>query len=323
MIRIRTLIFCLSATEALGFSGELFQNLPPLHEIQNAARTLPQVAPQASWMEHASSVITSSNDIGADIADFIGPKYASYCESLKTNPLETKVATGVVLAIVGDAIAQAREPEPYDKKRATAFVAFDGTYRAVQQWTYPPLMKACQGQYLTALAATVGIDTSSFSDQIVSLTAAFEQTLVSQLGIIPLFYYPVFYAVTGTVQGLTLEQTIQRAKDTFIPLMKRNLMFWIPVQFGVFGFVEESLQIPLLIVCGLVWTVILSISAGAVKAASTVEDPLLEEEIVLAMDSSNSKSATGFFNNPVNAKLDDSTIGTSKIVNGTLAEVSI
>lgn len=44
--------------------------------------------------------------------------------------------------------------------------------------------------------------------------------------------------------------------------MKRNLLFWIPTQFAVFGFVEENLQIPILIVCGLVWTIILSISAG-------------------------------------------------------------
>jgi hypothetical protein len=68
------------------------------------------------------------------------------------------------------------------------------------------------------------------------------------------------------VQGLTSEQTIARAKETFIPLMKRNLLFWIPVQFGTFGYVEENLQIPVLIVCGLVWTVILSLSAGSVTA---------------------------------------------------------
>jgi Mpv17 / PMP22 family len=77
-------------------------------------------------------------------------------------------------------------------------------------------------------------------------------------------YYPVFYAITGVVQGLTGEETLARAKDTFVPLMKRNLLFWIPVQFGTFSYVEENLQIPVLIVCGLVWTVILSVSAGRV-----------------------------------------------------------
>jgi hypothetical protein len=75
-------------------------------------------------------------------------------------------------------------------------------------------------------------------------------------------YYPVFYATTGLVQGLTVEETIDRARETFIPLMKRNLLFWIPTQFAVFGFVEENLQIPVLILCGLIWTIILSLSAG-------------------------------------------------------------
>ena len=57
-----------------------------------------------------------------------------------------------------------------------------------------------------------------------------------------MLYYPIFYSVTGFVQDLTVEQTIDRAKETFVPLMKRNLLFWIPVQFGAFYFVEENLR---------------------------------------------------------------------------------
>jgi protein Mpv17 len=185
-----------------------------------------------------------------------------YSHALKTEPMQTKVITGIFLAIGGDAIAQAREPHLYDAKRAYSFAAFDGCYRAIQQITYPPLMEYCQGQFLLGLMGTLGMTTS---ENTVPLLAAFEQTLVSQLVIIPTLYYPFFYAITGTVQGLTIKQTIVRAQETFIPLMKRNLLFWIPVQFAVFGFVEESLQIPILIVCGLVWTVILSVVAGSVK----------------------------------------------------------
>ena len=97
--------------------------------------------------------------------------------------------------------------------------------------------------------------------------------LLPFLGIffLAVIYYPVFYATTGLVQGLTVEETLTRAKETFIPLMKRNLMFWIPTQFAVFGFVEENLQIPLLIVCGLIWTIILSLSAGN----ATEEEPAM------------------------------------------------
>jgi hypothetical protein len=46
--------------------------------------------------------------------------------------------------------------------------------------------------------------------------------------------------------------------------MTRNWLFWIPVQFAVFGFVpQEDAQISILIACGLVWTVILSALAGS------------------------------------------------------------
>ena len=61
----------------------------------------------------------------------------------------------------------------------------------------------------------------------------------------------MFYTVAALVQGLDQEQAVQSAKDTFIPLMKRNLFFWIPVQFVQFGFIDESLQIPFLSVAGL------------------------------------------------------------------------
>ena len=59
-----------------------------------------------------------------------------------------------------------------------------------------------------------------------------EQTLASQLGIVPFMYYPVFYVLTAFVQGLDAEGAINRAKETFIPLMKRNLLFWIPGKYG-------------------------------------------------------------------------------------------
>jgi len=281
-----------SALTASGFSGDfhLFHaNLHQLPAVQNAFESLPQ-----SWISQATTSTLASNDL---IADTIGPAYETYREALREDPLQTKVATGVVLAVIGDAIAQTREPAEYDSKRAAAFVAFDACYRAVQQWTYPPLMAACRGQYLGGMIASMGF-APTHSDDTISLMAAFEQTMISQLVIIPVFYYPVFYAVTGAVQGLSVAESIQRAKDTFIPLMKRNLAFWIPVQFGVFGYVEENLQIPILIACGLIWTIILSVSAGAVKAPAEVATALLEDEIILSMDSSNGKTGNSFFNNP-------------------------
>jgi hypothetical protein len=135
------------------------------------------------------------------------------------------------------------------------------------------------GKNLGVLSAIDNIDTLRWF-------AIVEQTLVSQLVIIPAFYYPFFYAVTGAVQGLTVAETMDRAKQTFIPLMKRNLLFWIPVQFAVFGFVDESLQIPILIAFGLIWTVILSVVAGSAttKVVPEEEESLLDPAILIQED---------------------------------------
>jgi hypothetical protein len=69
--------------------------------------------------------------------------------------------------------------------------------------------------------------------------------------------------------------------------MKRNLLFWIPVQFAVFGFVDESLQIPILIACGLIWTVILSVVAGSAttKIVPEEEESLLDPVILIKEES--------------------------------------
>jgi protein Mpv17 len=90
-----------------------------------------------------------------------------------------------------------------------------------------------------------------------------EQTLASQLGIVPLLYYPAFFSLTGAMQGLSVDQTLERARSNFLPLMQRNLAFWIPIQFIQFSYIDPDLQIPFLSACGLCWTIILSLAAGS------------------------------------------------------------
>jgi Mpv17 / PMP22 family. len=183
--------------------------------------------------------------------------------------------TGGTLAVCGDAIAQSRTKDEYDKRRALSFAGFDCVYRAVQHFSFPVIVQHCQGQYLGALvAATPGIAALLKALDVENLNSyygAVEQTLASQLGIVPFFYYPVFYTVTAFVQGLDAEGAVQRAKDTFVPLMKRNLLFWIPVQYIQFSYIDENLQIPFLSVAGLMWTFIISLFAGNAKASVTKE----------------------------------------------------
>jgi protein Mpv17 len=261
-----------------------------LHEVITA--TTSQIMPSAqSFLQDRTDTLLASNtdlNVNLNLLD-------AYKESLTSHPLTTKMLTGGTLAVCGDAIAQSRTPEPYDQRRAASFAAFDGVYRAVQHFSFPAIVQHCQGQYMGALSAALSLPFASMS---MSMSAnsnldfdvsqfnfgAVEQTLVSQLGIVPFFYYPVFYTVTAFVQGLDREAAVQRAKDTFVPLMKRNLLFWIPIQFVQFGYVDESLQIPFLSVAGLVWTFIISVFAGNANANANANQVVSEEEAELVVE---------------------------------------
>lgn len=195
---------------------------------------------------------------------------STYSHALTQHPLLTKMATGGTLATAGDAIAQSQTDEPYDKRRAASFMAFDMCYRATQHYAFPVIVAACHGQYLGELISSTPLAHAVSPDYL----AAMEQTLASQLGIVPFMYYPVFYALTAVVQNLSPDAAVNRAKETFLPLMAKNLKFWIPVQFVQFGFIDEQLQIPFLSAAGLCWTFILSVAAGSTKGySSQQEDP--------------------------------------------------
>lgn len=223
----------------------------------------------------SNNLLASQSVAAPGVGDIASSLLSEYRKALDAEPLKVKIITGCLLAILGDALAQSRQlDEEYNKKRAGAFVAFDGVWRTVQQVTYGPIIQTCNGKFTAGLVGSLpllNVQDQLLRDENKVILGAIEQTLVSQLVLIPLLYYPIFYAVTGVVQNLTVEETITRAKETFIPLMKRNLLFWIPVQFGAFYFVEENLQIPVLTAFGLIWNVILSLSAGKVSKSSDDE----------------------------------------------------
>jgi len=187
-------------------------------------------------------------------AEPLGIMINMYKESLLSNPIQTKMLTGGILAFFGDAIAQSREPK-YDKKRAGAFVTFDLIYRAVQCSLFPLIVGTCDGHFLAPVLPYLDV----------RILATIEQTFANQFLVIPFIYYPVFFSLTGYLQGLSMDTNIERVRNTLVPLLKRNWLFWIPVQYYQFGYVEESLQIPFLCVAGLAWTFILSASVGSVQ----------------------------------------------------------
>jgi len=177
-----------------------------------------------------------------------------YKASLETNPLQTKLVTGAILAVCGDAIAQLRDPGDYDLRRATSFASFDAIYRALQVYLFPIIVLQFHGQHLESIMPSIDLE----------VLGPIEQTMVNQFLVIPFLYYPIFYSFTGIMQGLPMDEIIERGCSTFWPTLKRNWLFWLPVQYYQFSYVDEPLQIPFLCVVGLIWTIILSASAGSV-----------------------------------------------------------
>ena len=207
---------------------------------------------------------TTSNGI-----DLLG----AYKAQLAAQPCVTKMVTGATLAVCGDAIAQRKASrEEYDVPRASSFAVFDMAYRALQHFSFPVLTTHLQGQFLGGISSLLLANYLS-GPEALHAAASMEQTLGSQLIIVPFLYYPAFFSLTGAMQGLDAASSFKRAQENFLPLMKRNLLFWIPVQFVQFGFIPEDLQIPFLSCAGLAWTFILSISAGSAKQYSTPSEP--------------------------------------------------
>lgn len=202
------------------------------------------------------------------IADYLLSLLASYKMTMVRHPLETKVATGAVLAVLGDALAQSREVgQAYSPRRAASFAAFDGSYRFFQHNAFPFIISICRGKVLGGLLSMLpGVVIGS---NLRLGLAALERTLVYQLLVIPLFYYPIFFSFTGYLQGLKPQQILERAKKSFLPCWKRNLMFWIPTQMVMFGLIDEKWQIPFACVMGMMWSTILSVTAGNANKASS------------------------------------------------------
>jgi Mpv17 / PMP22 family len=240
------------------------------------------------WSNH--HFITAATSTLPQLPDLFG----LYQNALHTLPLQTQMMTGAVLAVAGDVSAQAfDESGQIEPKRTLSFAAFDACYRAVQHIIYPPMKDFFHGQFLLHGISKI-LPSQTIIEQNLDqihhhqvFAAAAEQSLVSQLVVIPLVYYPIFFAVTGMVQGLSWNQTIDRGLQSFVPLMQRNLLFWIPVQFAVFGWItDDAMQISILIACGFVWTMILSGFAGAAKieATSNIDEQL---QVIMAPDDSN------------------------------------
>ena len=138
----------------------------------------------------------------------------AYNQLLSQHPLSTKVATAASLALAGDLVAQrAKESGTYDRRRAVGFVATEMVYRGLlQQHIFRWIANTFQGTLL--LRVTKG-----------ALNPVAAATAERVLGNVPcsIIYYPIFFCISGLIQGLTRMQTLERFKKTFPSVYGFNL----------------------------------------------------------------------------------------------------
>ena len=121
--------------------------------------------------------------------------FHDYQSLLAVHPLSTKLVTGAILAVAGDAVAQSRDKGDYNPSRGASFAAFDVTYRAVQNQLFPLIMEMFQGTYFLSVVEALGL--AQILGNNIDVMAALERALANQLIVVPFFYYPVFFLFSG------------------------------------------------------------------------------------------------------------------------------
>ena len=191
----------------------------------------------------------------------------SYGNLLHDHPIPTKMATATILAAGGDAIAQRSQDtyEEYDLNRGASFAIFGAVYTGAFQHFWFDWLNHNLASSMSSLSPTLAMALGSPSAPTV---LAMSKMGANQFLMVPFVYMPLFFLVTGALQGLSTEQTTDRAKELYTQIIVRNWAFWLPAQFVQFNFVSPDWQIPYLCAMGLVWTFLLSSVGGSSSSAS-------------------------------------------------------
>ena len=223
----------------------------------------------------------------------------SYASILRLHPLATKSCTAAILVCTGDAIAQSRSSsESYDNRRGMAFVLFGASYTGLFQHYWFSYLSEHIASWGDAVGVwgpervSIPVDIVQAHDDVwwryfdivsqlenpPSPTAlAIGKLIMNQFVVVPIVYMPLFFAFTGLISGLDVNQSIARGRSLYFPILKRNYFYWLPVQFFQFLLVPMDFQIPFVSAASLIWTIVLS-SIGGGSTAPTAPASIIAYE---------------------------------------------
>ena len=186
--------------------------------------------------------------------------YAAYLRALRRRPLATQAATAGSIAGCGDLIAQDLETrwkaqdsgeQGWDWTRTRAFVAFGCGYTGAVQSV---LFRSYERLFPAAPPAAPALS---------RLRPVLAKLCLNQFVVVPVLYFPLFFASTGLMRGSSAEQAYQAYSERWWPTCLANWGLWLPAQALQFGFVPLQLQVLYVSTVGLVWQTLLSVSANA------------------------------------------------------------
>ena len=189
------------------------------------------------------------------------PVFNIYEKWLTAHPVPTRIATATTLALAGDALAQRRELA-YSSRRTFALVATESLYRGLM--LQPILLWVIAHFHGSLLRSLQPFGISA------ALAVVLERVLFQTFVVAPIVYYPLYFAITGPLQGLSLKETLHRARTQYGTLFGFNLCFWFPVQTVQFAVVPERFKVPFICLCSVIWNFILSTLSGSVAKFRTV-----------------------------------------------------
>lgn len=216
-----------------------------------------------------------------------------YQNALIDNPVATKAITSGVLATAGDLVAQLSTSKQgdssefnddetvafeYDFARGIGFLVFGAAYTGIFQHYWFDYLSSNIQQWGESLKlwgpahVSIPVDAvyglknwwayfdvvAAFEDPPSNEAVAIAKLALNQFLMVPIVYMPLFFAVTGSLAKMTREQSSDRAKNMYIPLLQRNYFYWLPVQFFQFLVVPSEYQILFISVASVAWTIILS-----------------------------------------------------------------